>query len=175
MPVSLQIVAQRAKWYKVVIEGRLSHESSEHESSKRGSSKSRSSVSIGFCSAVCDAFCYARARHGRAAAVLAKPGESPSVAARPATDRRVTLDVQVTDKSGAPIRGLQQQDFTLLDDKQPQKIVSFQAVDAGAAAKSDPPIEIILVADSINTTFHNVAYERDEVKKFLLQNGGKLA
>ncbi len=107
--------------------------------------------------------------------VLAKPGESPSVAARPATDRRVTLDVQVTDKSGAPIRGLQQQDFTLLDDKQPQKIVSFQAVDAGAAAKSDPPIEIILVADSINTTFHNVAYERDEVKKFLLQNGGKLA
>lgn len=107
--------------------------------------------------------------------VLAKPGESPSPAARTATDRRVTLDVQVTDKSGVPIRGLQQQDFTLLDDKQPQKIVSFQAVDAGAAAKSDPPVEIILVADSINTAFHNVAYERDEVNKFLLQNGGKLA
>ena len=32
-----------------------------------------------------------------------------------------------------------------------------------------------MVVDAINTTFHNVAYERDEVKKFLLQNGGKLA
>jgi VWFA-related protein len=101
--------------------------------------------------------------------------KSPSVATRPAADRRVTLDVQVTDKSGAPIRGLQQQDFTVLDDKQPQKIVSFQAVDAGAAAASDPPVEVIMVVDAINTTFHNVAYERDEVKKLLLQNGGKLA
>jgi VWFA-related protein len=106
--------------------------------------------------------------------VLARPGESPSVATRPATDRRVTLDVQVTDKSGAPIRGLQQQDFTLLDDKQPQKIVSFQAVDAAAAASSDPPVEVIMVIDAINTNFRNDAYERDEVKKFLLQNGGKL-
>ncbi len=98
--------------------------------------------------------------------VLAKPGESPSVAARPATDRRVTLDVQAADKSGAPIRGLQQQDFTLLDDNQPQKIVSFQAVDAGAAASSDPPVEVIIVVDAINTDFHNAEYERDEVKKF---------
>src|ERR1700691_230050 len=45
------------------------------------------------------------------------------------TQRQITLDVQVTDKSGAPIRGLQKQDFTLLDDKQPQDIVSFHAVD----------------------------------------------
>jgi VWFA-related protein len=101
--------------------------------------------------------------------------KAPSVTTRPATDRRVTLDVQVTDKSGALIRGLQEQDFALLDDKQPQKIVSFQAVDASAAATSDPPIEVIMVVDAINTTFHSVAYERDEVKKFLLQNGGKLA
>ena len=41
------------------------------------------------------------------------------------TDRQITLDVQVTDKSGKPIRGLQEQDFTVLDDKQPKKIVSF--------------------------------------------------
>jgi len=101
--------------------------------------------------------------------------QAPSTAEPPATDRRVTLDVQVTDKSGAAIRGLQEQDFTLLDDKQPQKIVSFQAVDAGAAASSDPPVEVIMVADAVNTSFHNVAYQRDEVKKFLLLNGGKLA
>ncbi len=95
------------------------------------------------------------------------------VSPRKVTDRQVTLDVQVTDKSGAPVRGLQAQDFTLLDDKQSQKIVSFQAVDAGAT--SNPPVEVILVVDAVNTAFHNVAYERDEVKKFLLQNGGKLA
>jgi hypothetical protein len=41
------------------------------------------------------------------------------------TDRQITLDVRVTDKSGTPIRGLQKQDFTLLDDKQPKNILSF--------------------------------------------------
>jgi len=91
------------------------------------------------------------------------------------TDRQITLDVQVTDNSGKPIRGLQEQDFTLLDDKQPQKIVSFHAVNVGAAAPSDPPVEIVLVVDAINASLRSVAYERDEIKKFLLHNGGKLA
>jgi len=90
------------------------------------------------------------------------------------TDRQVTLEVQVTDKSGAPIRGLQKEDFTLLDDKQPQKILSFQAVDSGAAMAADPPVEIILVVDAVNTSFMSNSYERDAVRNFLLQNGGKL-
>lgn len=89
-------------------------------------------------------------------------------------DRRIMLDVQVTDKSGAPIRGLQKQDFTVLDDKRPQDIVSFQAVDSGAAAAADPPLEIVLVVDAVNASFQAVANERNELKKFLLQNGGKL-
>ena len=38
------------------------------------------------------------------------------------TDRHVVLDVVVTDKSGKPVAGLQQQDFTLLDNKQPRKL-----------------------------------------------------
>ena len=68
----------------------------------------------------------------------------------PGADRRLTLDVVVTDKSGHPVPGLQQQDFTLLDDKQPQTILSFRAVDAtskgtvsrasaDAAASASPP------------------------------------
>ena len=90
----------------------------------------------------------------------------------PPTDRRITLDVQVNDKSGAPVRGLQPQDFTILDDKEPRKIASFQAIDA---ASSNLPVELILVIDAVNTPLSSIAYERDEAKRFLLKNDGKLA
>ncbi|MFZ0774531.1 MAG: VWA domain-containing protein [Candidatus Sulfotelmatobacter sp.] len=108
---------------------------------------------------------------------------SPELQPRPAepekvpsngTDRRIQLDVQVTDKAGAPIRGLQQQDFTLLDDKLPLNIVSFQAVDSTVPAAADPPLEVILVVDAVNASFQAVANERSQLKQFLLQNGGKL-
>jgi VWFA-related protein len=86
----------------------------------------------------------------------------------------MTLDVVVTDKSGRPISGLQQQDFSLLDNKQPQKIVSFHAVEGGTAT-ADPPVELILLVDEVNTSFSRVAFERQEIEKFLGQNGGELA
>jgi VWFA-related protein len=86
----------------------------------------------------------------------------------------MTLDVVVTDKSGRPLPGLQQQDFTLLDNKQPQKIVSFHAVEGGAAT-ADPTVEVILLVDEVNTSFSKVAFERIEIEKFLRRNGGELA
>jgi VWFA-related protein len=98
----------------------------------------------------------------------------PTAATR-AADRQITLDVQVTDKSGAPILGLQQQDFTLLDDKLPRNILSFQAVNSAAAAAADPPVEIVLVIDAVNSPVLTVTYERDQIRKFLLQNGGALS
>src|SRR5579862_7379642 len=58
-------------------------------------------------------------------------------------DRQITLDVQVTDKSGVAVRGLQKQDFTLLDDKQPKNILSFHAVDNASGLPTDPPVEIV--------------------------------
>jgi VWFA-related protein len=97
-----------------------------------------------------------------------------SLSAPGSTDRQVTLDVQVTDGSGAAVRGLQKQDFALLDDKQPTNILSFRAVDSGADSTADPPAEIVLVIDAVNAPHEAVTYERDELKKFLLQNGGKL-
>ena len=96
----------------------------------------------------------------------------PAVPPPSGTDRQITLDVQVTDKSGAPVRGLQKQDFTVLDDKQTKPIQSFHAVDGSS---SDAPVEIVLVIDAVNASFDAVTYERSELKKFLLQNGGKLA
>jgi VWFA-related protein len=89
-------------------------------------------------------------------------------------NRRITLDVVVTDQSGQAVRGLQQPNFTLLDDKQPQQLTSFRSVE-NAAAKPDPPVEVILVVDEVNTSFHNVAFVRQQAEQFLGQNGGKLA
>jgi VWFA-related protein len=103
-----------------------------------------------------------------------RPG-GPSPPAPGGTDRQIILDVQVTDGSGAAVRGLQKQDFTILDDKQPKNILSFRAVESGAGSTVDPPVEIVLVIDAVNASFEAVTYERDELKKFLLQSGGKLA
>jgi VWFA-related protein len=103
-----------------------------------------------------------------------RTAEPAKVPAPGRADRQITIDVQVTDKSGAPVRNLQKQDFTLLDDKRPQNIVTFRAVDASAASTTDP-IEIVLVIDAVNSSVQVVANERDQVRKFLLRDGGKLA
>src|SRR5579871_2206197 len=98
-------------------------------------------------------------------AIAQQPGSAAD-----ANDRHLTLDVVVSDRLGKGVPGLQAQDFIVLDNKKPQKILSFQA--PGAHTE---PTEIILVVDEVNTSFTNVTYERDEIKKFLLRNGGKLA
>ncbi len=92
--------------------------------------------------------------------------------APPAPDTRITLDVVVKDKSGTPVSGLQQQNFTILDDKQPQNILSFEAV--GGTASADDGLEMILVVDALNTGFQRVSYGRQQVEKFLRQDNGKL-
>ena len=83
---------------------------------------------------------------------------------------RIDLDVVVTPKSGPPVANLQQQDFTLFDNKTLQHITSFQARDG-----SQDPIHVILVIDAVNSPYQNIAYERGEIDKFLRANGGHLA
>jgi VWFA-related protein len=96
-----------------------------------------------------------------------------------AADHRLVLDVVVTDKSGKAVKGLAQKDFTVLDNGHPQTVLSFQASGGGEATsanvQSEIPVQIILLVDEVNTSFGRVAYERDEIRRFLLQNGGKLA
>ncbi len=77
----------------------------------------------------------------------------------------MALVMVVTDKSGRPVPGLKQQDFTLLDNKQPQKIVSFHAVEGGATTP-DPPVEVILLVDEVNASYTNVAFERKKSRSF---------
>lgn len=79
----------------------------------------------------------------------------------------------VTDKSGKPISGLDLKDFTILDNKQPGKILSFHAHD-GTAHPADLPVEAILLFDTVNTGFDAVSYTRQQVGAFLRQNRGHL-
>ncbi len=95
--------------------------------------------------------------------------QEPSPAA-PIDAGMINLDVVVTAKSGPPVSGLQQQDFTILDNKVPQTITSFRAVRGREA-----PIEVVLVVDDVNTGIEHIAYERSEIDKFLKTDGGQLA
>jgi VWFA-related protein len=82
---------------------------------------------------------------------------------------RMYLDVVVAAKSGQPVAGLQQQDFTLSDNKAPRTITSFQAVSG-----RDAPISVTLVIDAVNDTADNIRYERLQIDKFLRADGGNL-
>jgi len=80
----------------------------------------------------------------------------------------------VTDKTGTPVPGLELKDFTLLDNNQPGKILSLQAF-GGSAQKASPPVEVILLIDTVNEPFQLIANTRQQIANFLLQNGGHLA
>jgi VWFA-related protein len=86
----------------------------------------------------------------------------------------IKLDVVVTDKLGKPISGIARKDFKLLENGQPVKILTFHAHD-GTSTGPDPPVKIILLVDTLNLPERMASYERREVKRFLQQNGGRLA
>jgi VWFA-related protein len=81
----------------------------------------------------------------------------------------IYLDVVVTQKSGSPVTGLSQREFSVLDNKVPQAITSFQALGDGEA-----PAEVIVLIDAVNAKPETIAYERNQIDKFLSANGGRL-
>ncbi len=76
---------------------------------------------------------------------------------------RVLLNVQVNDAQGVPVRGLKQEDFSVFDNHQAQKVATFRAIDDGPSAKA----HVLLVIDTLNNTSRELAYERKEIEKFL--------
>jgi VWFA-related protein len=86
----------------------------------------------------------------------------------------ISLDVTVTDKSGRPVTGLEAKDFTLLDNGQPQKILSFQAFDA-ITTKPVPAVEVILVINLSSMSDQQAEAAKHEAEKFLRSNDGHLA
>jgi VWFA-related protein len=93
-----------------------------------------------------------------------------------APEGQIKLDLLVTDAAGRPVAGLQQGDFTLLDDKKPQPILFFRAVDGSIdQGAAEPRVEVILLIDATNNSLHDIAFERSQISRFLRQNGGHLA
>jgi VWFA-related protein len=84
-------------------------------------------------------------------------------------DGKVHLDVVVTAKSGPPVSGLGEQDFTVLDNKVPQTITSFEAVEG-----RQDPMEVVLLIDAVNFGSRDVAIVREGINRFLKADGGHL-
>ncbi len=102
---------------------------------------------------------------------MQRPAEPPaSVEASGKKVGQITLDVTVTDSSGQPVSGLTEGDFTVLDNHQAAKIVSFRAV----YGPTTDPAQVILLIDEVNNSFQSVATERDQIVKYLGRNGGHL-
>jgi VWFA-related protein len=83
------------------------------------------------------------------------------------------LDVVVIDHSGKLVAGLQQQDFTVLDNKQPRTFSSFSAV-ARTRVPDDFSAQSVVLVDAVNTPFGAIAFQRQQLDRFLRQGGGEL-
>jgi len=91
----------------------------------------------------------------------ASPPETPLQGA--AASRSITFTVEVTDKAGHLVTGLEKSDFTLLDDKSPSAIQAFAAHTPGP---SDPESTII-VFDNVNMGFGGDSIARDQIMNLL--------
>lgn len=76
-----------------------------------------------------------------APAVMARPQATEPSPSFPGQAEVVTVDVVVTDSSGAPVPGLRQGDFSVSEDGVPRNIVAFEAIDREAAPVSTPALE----------------------------------
>ncbi len=103
------------------------------------------------------------------------------------TVRRVIVDVTVQDKNGKPVRGLKANDFSVMEDKQPQRVLSFDAYDfnkpsisRGPNAPPLPPnvfLDIpavpergplyVILLDLVNTEIEDQMTGRQQVLKFV--------
>jgi VWFA-related protein len=109
-----------------------------------------------------------------AGAFAQRPLNLPPVATAPPASigTAITLDVVVTDKSGHPIHGLRQEDFTLLDNKQPTTIRSFAAHEMQTEEHGSQGL--FLVIDDVNANFSTVSIVRTQIENFLHSGSGKL-
>jgi VWFA-related protein len=100
-----------------------------------------------------------------------------------ATTRLVQVDVIVQDRNGAPIVGLKKENFAFLDGGMPQEIAFFSSTapvrtppkplpsnlftNRSDLKGQDPGAIIVVLFDTLNTSFEDQAYARQHVLRFL--------
>jgi Ca-activated chloride channel family protein len=72
----------------------------------------------------------------------------------------VNLFVNVTDKTGAIVGGLNKDDFQVSEDGRPQKIAVFER-------QSEIPLNLTLAIDTSGSTFKDLALEQNASKRFI--------
>lgn len=104
---------------------------------------------------------------GSAAPAFAQKPAQPAPAAQ---NPPILLYVQVSDKAGRPVTGLQQSDFTVLDDRKPAPITLFRPL----SGSQPNAAQIMLLIDDVNPDFNEVTYARQQIAKFLRSYGAHL-
>ncbi len=91
----------------------------------------------------------------------------------------IHLDISVTKADGEPVSGLTREDFELLDEGLPQKILSFHAL-RGRSAGREPPVQVILFFDTLCRTYPSCLSKADAlraqagIEAFVGQDNGHL-
>lgn len=88
------------------------------------------------------------------------------------TEHRIVLNVEVDDQPEKPDLDLNQADFTILDNDQAQKLISFAPVE-GESAKPSP--HVIVVVDAVNNFGRRLHYFEHDLRQYLRQGEGPLA
>src|SRR5665213_1929570 len=108
-----------------------------------------------------------------------QPNDVPTIHVN---SRLVFLDVTVLDAKGHPVvKGLTKDDFTITQDKKPQRIFSFEAPESHVVAvrtaddslAGNAPVTIF-VLDQLNSSFEQMAYIRYCVHKYLASEPSQL-
>jgi VWFA-related protein len=110
------------------------------------------------------------------------PASSPAAPTLKVTTHLVVLNVVVTDKKGNPVTNLSKDDFSVLENGQPQAISTFERAALPSASEGQPgspdfvpavatqngaqPITI-LVLDELNVHGEDVMFATEKIKKFL--------
>ncbi len=112
-------------------------------------------------------FLAAAALAAAASAARVASAQTPEAAAQRAPDvfenslEQVKVDVVVTDKRGVPITGLTRDDFTILDEGAPQRVVSFERMESAPAPAVRP-------ADLRPAVGSNQAAEEESGRAFVI-------
>jgi VWFA-related protein len=120
--------------------------------------------------------------HAAAAQAAAPATQEPATPIFRVQSRLVLLDVVVTDAKGNPVTDLKREDFQVFEDKQPQRISSFEPP---AAHDLPPPVHpgeafnpsdtqsygqspvTVLVLDELNTHYADTDFARRSIHDFL--------